>query len=114
MSSAVQALGIGRGAHLAPAEYRLFHFRRGQLRPGVEELQERIAALVRKRQQLRRSGASRQSLEWNRLRLARSHWELSHALIERHLPPSAEKKPAPPAASVGQGRVQVERHTAPG
>jgi septal ring factor EnvC (AmiA/AmiB activator) len=52
----------------------------------VEELRERIAALVARRQQLRTFGASRASLEQNRVQLARSQRELSHALIERHLP----------------------------
>jgi hypothetical protein len=109
MSSAAQVLGIGRGAHPASADHRLFHFRRGQLRPGVEELQERIAALVRRRQLLRTSGASRESLERNRLRLARSQWELCHAMIERHSPTPAEKNPARRAGSVGRARVQIER-----
>ena len=54
---------------------------------GVEELRERIAALVARRQQLRRSGASRASLEQNRRQLARSQSELGYALIELHLPP---------------------------
>jgi hypothetical protein len=54
---------------------------------GVEELRERIAALVARRQQLRRSGARRASLEQNRRQLARSQSELGHALIELHLPP---------------------------
>ena len=55
-------------------------------RTGVEELRERIAALVAERQQLRRFCASQASLEQNRLRLGRSQRELCHALIERHLP----------------------------
>jgi len=54
---------------------------------GIEELQERIAALVARRQQLRIFGASRASLEQNRRQLARSQSELGHALIELHLPP---------------------------
>jgi hypothetical protein len=58
-----------------------------QVATGVEGLQERIAALVTRRQQLRRSGASRASLEQNRRQLARSQSELGHALIELHLPP---------------------------
>jgi hypothetical protein len=102
MSSDAQVLGIGRGAHSASADHGLIHFRRGHLRPGVEELLERIAGLVRQRQQLRTSGASRESLEQNRLRLARSQWELCHALIERHSPTLTEKNPADvPAQSVG-------------
>jgi hypothetical protein len=53
---------------------------------GVEKLRKRIAALVARRQQLR-FGASRASLEQNRLQLARSQSELCHAFIELHLPP---------------------------
>jgi hypothetical protein len=58
-----------------------------ELATGIEEVRERIAALVVRRQQLRRSGASRSSLEQNRRQLARSQSELGHALIELHLPP---------------------------
>jgi hypothetical protein len=58
-----------------------------ELATGIEEVRERIAALVVRRQQLRRSGASRASLEQNRRQLARSQSELGHALIELHLPP---------------------------
>lgn len=94
MSSAAQVLAIGRGAHPAFTDQRPFQFRRGHISPGVEELQERIAALVRQRQELRISGASRESLEWNRLKLTRAQWELCHALIERHSPTPAEKNPA--------------------
>jgi len=65
-------------------------FRRGRVGSGVEELQERITALVQQRQQLRMSGASRASLERNRLQLVRSQWELCHALIEQHLPQATE------------------------
>ena len=53
---------------------------------GVEDLRERIAVLVARRQQLRALGANRTMLERNRLDLARSHRELGYALIERHLP----------------------------
>jgi hypothetical protein len=52
----------------------------------VEELSAHIARLVAQRQQLRTSGASGAALEQNRRELARSQWELAHALIERHLP----------------------------
>jgi hypothetical protein len=52
----------------------------------IEELSQHIAQLVTERQQLRRSGASGVLLEQNRLELARSQWELAHALIERNLP----------------------------
>jgi hypothetical protein len=58
-----------------------------ELATGVEELRERIAALVTRRQQLRRSGASRASLEQNRRQLASSQSELGDALIELHRPP---------------------------
>jgi hypothetical protein len=58
-----------------------------ELATGVEELRERIAALVARRQQLRRSGASRASLEENRRQLARSQSELGYALIELHRSP---------------------------
>jgi hypothetical protein len=52
----------------------------------VEGLQERIGALVACRQVLRENGATPETLERNRRRLARCQWELSFALIERHLP----------------------------
>jgi hypothetical protein len=55
----------------------------------LDELREQIATLVSQRQQLRSFGASGTSLEQNRVQLARSHQELSHALIERHLPSHA-------------------------
>lgn len=51
----------------------------------VEALRERIGDLVRERQELRTGGASRASLERNRVRLARSQSELSRALIACHL-----------------------------
>ena len=46
----------------------------------------RIAALVAERQELRVSGAATAAIERNRLQIARAQWDLSHALIERHLP----------------------------
>lgn len=52
----------------------------------VEELQARIGTLVARRQALREGGASPDTLERNRRQLARCHWELSFALIERYLP----------------------------
>ncbi len=57
-------------------------------RPSVEELEARIRALVADRQALRERGASAKALERNRRRLARCQWELSLALIERHLVPA--------------------------
>ena len=55
-------------------------------RLGVEELRDRISALVAQRQQLRRLGASCSLLERNRLQLGHSQRELCYALIERHRP----------------------------
>jgi hypothetical protein len=52
---------------------------------GVEELRNRIAALVARRQQLRALGASRATLEQNRLELAQAQRELGYALVEKHL-----------------------------
>jgi hypothetical protein len=51
----------------------------------VEGLRERIGELVRERQELRTTGASRRSLEWNRVQLARRQSELGRALIEQHI-----------------------------
>ena len=53
----------------------------------MEALQERVAALALERQELRAGGADSGALERNRVALARAQWELSHALIERYLPP---------------------------
>jgi hypothetical protein len=50
----------------------------------VENLRERIGELVRERQLLRITGASRSSLEWNRVELARRQAELGRALIDQH------------------------------
>jgi hypothetical protein len=50
----------------------------------VENLRERIGELVCERQLLRITGASRSSLEWNRVELARRQAELSRALIDQH------------------------------
>jgi hypothetical protein len=52
--------------------------------PEVERLRERIGELVRERQDLRTAGASRASLERNRLQLASRQSELGRALIELH------------------------------
>jgi hypothetical protein len=64
-------------------------FRRERRRLGVEALQERVAALALERQELRTGGAEPAALERNRVKLARAQWELSHALIEKHLAPPA-------------------------
>lgn len=50
------------------------------------EIQEHLAALVVRRQELRAGGASRDELEHNRVELLQAQWDLSHALIARHLP----------------------------
>jgi hypothetical protein len=50
----------------------------------VEDLIGRISDLVLARQSMRTSGADELMLEQNRQDLVTAHWELSHALIERH------------------------------
>lgn len=52
----------------------------------IEELQDRITALVAQRQRLRAFGAGRSWLEQNRLELGHNQRELSHALIAQHQP----------------------------
>jgi hypothetical protein len=69
-------------------------FRRERRRLGVEALQERVAALALERQALRSTGARHSVLERNRVALARAQWELSHALIERHLLPGSQEHAA--------------------
>ena len=61
-------------------------FRRGHTRPTVETLLEQISGLAVERQRLRDRGINGSRLERNRVKLARTQWELSHALIERYLP----------------------------
>jgi hypothetical protein len=61
-------------------------FRRRHRRRTVEALLEEISALTMERQGLRDAGVNGARLERNRVKLARKQWELSHALIERHLP----------------------------
>jgi len=61
-------------------------FRRTRSRSSVEVLTIQIASLVAERQDLRVSGAAEAAIERNRRQIARAQWELSHALIERHLP----------------------------
>jgi hypothetical protein len=75
----------------APTNARTFRlppsrFRRRARRASVEALMEEIGALTAQRQALRDQGAAAFKLERNRVKLARRQWELSHALIERHLP----------------------------
>jgi hypothetical protein len=61
-------------------------FRRVNRRESVETLMELIGELTAERQRLRETGAAPGKLERNRVKLARTQWELSHALIERYLP----------------------------
>jgi hypothetical protein len=61
----------------------------------VEQLTERLRQLVLERQSLRDRGASTAELERNRVEIVRRQWELSHALIESHIP---EPLPLPKAA----------------
>jgi hypothetical protein len=60
-------------------------FRRGASRPTVEELLDQIADLSTERQRLRDQGVNGTRLERNRVKLARTQWALSHALIERYV-----------------------------
>jgi hypothetical protein len=60
-------------------------FRRGPSRPTVEELLGQIADLTSERQRLRDQGVNGSRLERNRVKLARTQWALSYALIERYL-----------------------------
>ncbi len=64
----------------------LRQFQRDALACSVEELQARVSVLAAARQQLRADDAPDDVLEENRLELARTQWELSHALIQRYLP----------------------------
>jgi hypothetical protein len=52
----------------------------------VETLSERIAAFVSERQRLRAIDAERDTLERNRIEIARLQQRLSVALIRRYLP----------------------------
>jgi prefoldin subunit 5 len=54
----------------------------------VEALSDQHAALVRERQELRSTGAALADLERNRLAIVECQWQLSQALIARHLVPA--------------------------
>ena len=60
-------------------------FRRGPKQRSVETLLDQIAGLTADRPRLREQGINGSRLERNRVKLARTQWELSHALIERYL-----------------------------
>jgi len=65
-------------------------FRRSRISATAEELGARLEILVAERQELRRRCASTRALERNRLQIARTQWELGHALIHDHLPQPVE------------------------
>jgi hypothetical protein len=69
-------------------------FRRRRVTPTVESLNERLCALTLERQELRARDADSIVLERNRVEIARAQWDLSHALIERYLPPAAAQSAA--------------------
>jgi hypothetical protein len=52
----------------------------------VEALQARIDDLSRERQDLRTLDAAEGELERNRLEIVEAQWDLSRALVRRHLP----------------------------
>ena len=72
---------------MAPTALRPSLIRRVRSRD-VESLATLHATLVRERQELRSSSASLPELERNRLAIVRCQWELSQALIARHLVPA--------------------------
>jgi hypothetical protein len=53
--------------------------------PSVEALLEQLDVLSRERQELRDGNAAVDELERNRLEIVGAQWELSRALIRRHL-----------------------------
>jgi hypothetical protein len=55
----------------------------------VDALSERIAELVRERQELRAKAADTVALERNRLEIARMQQHLSEALIRKYAPAAA-------------------------
>jgi hypothetical protein len=63
-------------------------------RHSVEALLARIDRLARERQELRGRRAAARALERNRIALVRSQWELSYALIERHMPRASARDAA--------------------
>ena len=73
---------------------RPLRFRRRRVAQTVEALTELLGTLTLERQALRASDAGSVSLERNRVAIARAQWELSHALIERHLPDPAAQHAA--------------------
>jgi hypothetical protein len=78
---------VARGTSLRQRPAR---FRRSRVSATAEELGATLEALVAERQELRRRSASSKALERNRLRIARTQWELGHVLIDTHLPQQVE------------------------
>ncbi len=56
-----------------------------------EQLQLELSRLAAERQRLREAGSARELLERNRLEIGRRQYELSNALIRRHLARPAER-----------------------
>src|SRR5436309_346094 len=104
MSSATEAVGNGQGALFPSSDQPPFQLWRGQVGPGVEELQEWIAALVHRRQRMRTSGASRASLERPGLTMAEAQLALA---AFRALPADPEQ------AGAATSEVFVESLNAP-
>jgi hypothetical protein len=73
---------------------RPLRFRRRRVVQNVEALTELLGSLTLERQALRASDAGSVALERNRVAIARAQWDLSHALIERHLPDPAAQNAA--------------------
>jgi hypothetical protein len=69
-------------------------FRRRPAVENVEALLDRIQSLACERQELRARGASDLVLERNRVQIARAQWQLSYALIRRHMPAPVEQNAA--------------------
>jgi hypothetical protein len=59
-------------------------FRRPARPASVESLVARLEELALEREELHSSNARPAALERNRIAIARTQWELSHALIDRH------------------------------
>jgi hypothetical protein len=53
--------------------------------PSSEQLQFELSLLALERERLRDGGSTRELLETNRLEIGRCQYELSRALIRRHL-----------------------------
>jgi hypothetical protein len=79
---------------IVAAEMSTAVLRRKAARSTVEALLARIDTLARERQELRVRRAAAAALERNRRTLVRVQWELSYALIERHLPPAQARDAA--------------------